>query len=102
MTETSVGHGPAGVDEAYLLVRASVTRTPADAYATPIILVVVTAKKMVIDSVARHMKHDTCACPFNINAQALTMARRKNLPENEKSDEKGGGKGATPVYNPSS
>ena len=46
VTETSVGRGPAGVDEAYLPVRASVTRTPAVAYATPITIDVVTAKKM--------------------------------------------------------
>ena len=37
MTETSVGRGPTGVDEAFLLVRASVTRTPADDHATPIV-----------------------------------------------------------------
>ena len=36
------------VDEAHLPVRASVTRRPADGYATPIMVVVVTAKKMVI------------------------------------------------------
>ena len=30
MKKTTVGQGPNGVDEAYLLVRASVTRTPAD------------------------------------------------------------------------
>ena len=48
VTETSVEHGPTGVDEAHLPVRASVTRGPADAYATPITDVVVTAKKMVI------------------------------------------------------
>ena len=33
--ETSVRHGTTGVDEAYLPVRFSVTRRPADAYATP-------------------------------------------------------------------
>ena len=48
MAETSVGHGPTGVDEAYLPVRASVARRPADAYATPTTVVVVTAKKMAI------------------------------------------------------
>ena len=46
--ETSVGHGPTGADEAYLPVRASVTRGPADSSATPITVVVVTAKKMII------------------------------------------------------
>ena len=43
-----MGHGPTGADEAYLPVRASVTRRPADSCATPITVVVVTAKKMVI------------------------------------------------------
>ena len=38
--ETSVRHGPTGVDEANLLVRSSVTHRPADAYVTPITVVV--------------------------------------------------------------
>ena len=48
VTEIPVVHGPTGADEAYLPVRASVTRGPAGSYATPITVVVVTAKKMVI------------------------------------------------------
>ena len=47
VTETSVGHGPTGAVEAYLPVRANVTRGPADSCATPITIVVVTAKKMI-------------------------------------------------------
>ena len=43
-----MGQGHTGVDEAYLPVRASVTRGPADSYATPITVVVVTARKTVI------------------------------------------------------
>ena len=46
--ETSVGHGPTGADEANLPVRSSVTRGPPDSYATPITVVVVTAKKTII------------------------------------------------------
>ena len=46
--ETSVGHGPTGADEAYLPVRANVTRGPADSYVTSKTVVVVTAKKMII------------------------------------------------------
>ena len=42
-----MSHGLTGVDEAYLLVRASVTRTPADAYAIQITVVVVAAGRMV-------------------------------------------------------
>ena len=38
-----MGQGPAAVGEAYFQVRASVTRAPVDAHATPI----VTAEKMV-------------------------------------------------------
>ena len=45
--ETSVGHGPTDADDAFLPVRANVTRGPADSYATPITVVVVTAKKMI-------------------------------------------------------
>ena len=48
VTEISVGHEPTGVDEAYLPVRASVTRRPADGYATPVTVVVVTATKVAV------------------------------------------------------
>ena len=40
--EETVGHGPAGANEAYLPVRANVTRRHADTYTAPIIAVVVT------------------------------------------------------------
>ena len=40
-------HGPAGADEAYLPVRASVTRGPNGSCATPITVAVVAAKKMI-------------------------------------------------------
>ena len=43
-----MGHGPAGANEAYLPVRANVSRRHADTYAAPITVVDVTAKKMVI------------------------------------------------------
>ena len=45
VTETSVGHGPTDADDAFLPVRANVTCGPAASYATPITVVVVTAKK---------------------------------------------------------
>ena len=45
--EETVGHGLTGADETYLPVRANVTDRHADAFAAPVTVVVVTAKKMV-------------------------------------------------------
>ena len=48
VTGKTVGHEPTGVDEAHVPERARVTRGPADGYATPVTVNVVTAKKMVL------------------------------------------------------
>ena len=67
VTEQTVGHGPAGADEAYLPVRASVARVPAGSCAIPMTVVVVAAKKMIITrqstralTVSSGMSRSTC------------------------------------------
>ena len=48
VTETSVGHGPTGVDEAYLSERTIVTRGPAGSCVISITAVVAVVKKMTV------------------------------------------------------